>query len=57
MTSDSFTFTSINLSYRSVWTQQYHEFDFTDWRAALEFAKLVGRSGGAELLTLKAEES
>ena len=57
MISDSFTVTGINLSYKHVDTHQYHEFYFTDWLAAIEFAKLVDRSGKTELLTLKVKES
>jgi len=43
----------IKLSYRRVDTKQYHEFNFSDWRAAIEFAKMVDRSDETELLDLK----
>ena len=46
----------IKLSYRHVDTKQYHEFNFSDWRAAIEFAKMVDRSDETELLDLKVDD-
>jgi len=43
----------IHLSYERTDTKQYHEFNFSDWHAALEFAKMVDRSDETRLLSLK----
>lgn len=43
----------IFVSYERCDTKQYHEFYFSDWSAALEFAKLADRSDDAKLLSVE----
>jgi hypothetical protein len=43
----------IHLAYQRTDTKQYHEFNFSDWYAALEFARMVDRSNETQLLSLK----
>ncbi len=46
----------IHLSYEREDTKQQHEFDFSSWEAALEFAKLVDKSNETKLLALRVGE-
>ena len=43
----------IFVSYERCDTKQYHEFYFSDWSAALEFAKLADRSNETKLLSVE----